>query len=81
MIAWLFDQGHAADIILAVLAIEAAWLKSRGWTLASLLGLLGPAALIVIGLRGAMTDAHWLWIAVPLALSLPLHLFDLSQRR
>ncbi len=81
MIAWLFEQGHAADIIIAVLAIEAVWLKSRGWSSASLLGLLGPAGLIVLGLRGAMTDAHWLWIAVPLSLSLPLHLLDLSQRR
>ena len=79
--SWLFASGHAADLVLAVLAIEAAWLRlGRGWGWGKLVGLLGPAALIVLGLRAALTGADWLWIALPLALSLPLHLIDLRSR-
>lgn len=77
---WLFAEGHAADIILAVLAAEAVWLKTRCWSLKAIAGLLGPAALIVLGLRAALTGADWPWIALPLALSLPLHLMDLRAR-
>ena len=77
----LFESGHAADIIFGVLAIEAAWLLlARRWSLLAVLGLLGPAALIVLGLRGALTGADWWWIALPLAASLPLHLIDLRSR-
>jgi hypothetical protein len=78
--SWLFETGHAADLILAVLAFEAAWLRGKGWRWLQLAGLLGPAALIVLGLRGALTDASWPLIALPLALSLPLHLLDLRSR-
>ena len=81
MIAQLFASGHAADIILGVLAVEAAWLKlARGWSWGQVLGLLGPAALIVLGLRAALIGADWWWIALPLAASLPLHLIDLQGR-
>ncbi|MCM8556519.1 hypothetical protein [Sphingomicrobium sediminis] len=77
----LFASGHAADIILAVLFIEAIWLWRRGWKARDLLGLLGPAALIVLGLRAALVGADWPWIAIPLALALPLHLVDLANRK
>ncbi len=78
---WLFASGHAADLILGVLMIEAAWLRiSRGWSGLAILGLLGPAALIVLGLRAALVGADWWWIALPLAASLPLHLMDLRSR-
>lgn len=80
MIASFFSSGHAADLILAVLIGEAIWLRARGWSLAEILGLLGPAALLVLGLRAALTGAAWYWIAAPLALSLPLHLMDLKTR-
>ena len=76
----LFDSGHAADIVLAVLLVEAVWLRGRGWAIADLLGLLGPAALIVLGLRAALVGSPWYWVALPLALSLPLHLLDLKRR-
>jgi hypothetical protein len=76
-----FASGHAADVILAVLAAEAAWLRwRRGWGWGEVLGLLGPAALIVLGLRAALTGAAWWWIALPLGASLPLHLMDLGSR-
>jgi hypothetical protein len=77
----LFERGHAADLILAVLAAETLWLRSaRGWGWGAIAGLLGPAALIVLGLRAALTGAAWWWIALPLAASLPLHLMDLRSR-
>lgn len=77
----LFDSGHAADVILGVLAIEAVWLRAaKGWSARAIAGLLGPAALIVLGLRAAMVGAEWWWIALPLAASLPLHLMDLKTR-
>jgi hypothetical protein len=81
MMEWLFASGHAADLILGVLGIEAVWLRAaRGWRWSAILGLLGPAALIVLGLRAALVGADWWWIALPLGLSLPLHLLDLRAR-
>jgi len=77
----LFQSGHAADVILGVLAIEALWLRiAGGWRWTAIFGLLGPAALIVLGLRAALVGAAWWWIALPLAASLPLHLMDLRTR-
>lgn len=77
----LFDHGHAADVILVVLAIEVVWLRDyRRWSWGEILGLIGPAALIVLGLRAAMVGADWWWIALPLAASLPLHLLDVRRR-
>ncbi|KPF62100.1 hypothetical protein IP79_14250 [Porphyrobacter sp. AAP60] len=78
---WLFASGHAADLILGVLVIEAAWLRlARGWGWGAVLALLGPAALIVLGLRAALVGADWWWVALPLAASLPVHLIDLRSR-
>lgn len=81
MIASLFASGHAADIVLAVLLLEGAWLRlARGWRVLEVAALLGPAVLIVLGLRAALVGAAWWWIALPLAASLPLHLLDLRAR-
>ena len=77
---WLFESGHAADVVLAVLAAEAVLLRLRGWRVAELAGLLGPAALIVLGLRAALVGADWYWVALPVALAFPLHLLDLRAR-
>ncbi len=76
----LFASGHAADIVLGVLALEAMLLATRGWKASAILGLLGPAALIVLGLRAALTGAEWYWVALPVALSFPLHMLDLRLR-
>ncbi|UAB78007.1 hypothetical protein INR77_14775 [Erythrobacter sp. SCSIO 43205] len=78
--ASFFASGHAADLVLAVLALEAVWLKTRGWALATIIGLVGPAVFIVLALRAALVGAGWEWVAVLLALSLPLHLMDLRAR-
>lgn len=76
----LFESGHAADVVLLVLALEAVLLRRRGWQIVELAGLLGPAALIVLGLRAALVDADWYWVALPVALAFPLHLIDLRIR-
>lgn len=79
--AWLFASGHAADIVLAVMAIEFAWLTGRrGWGLSDALLRLGPGALMLLALRGALVGLDWRWIAVPLLLSFPIHLADLGRR-
>lgn len=80
MLEALFASGHAADVILAALLIEGLWLRARGWRAAVLVPMLLPAALIVLGLRAALVDAPWPWIALPLALSFPAHLLDLRGR-
>ncbi|MEL7198630.1 MAG: hypothetical protein AAGL10_09970 [Pseudomonadota bacterium] len=80
-IGWLFDRGHAADIILAVLMVEALVLRTRCWEWRPIFALLGTAALIVLGLRAALVGAEWYWIALPLALSFPLHIADVRWRQ
>ena len=76
----LFASGHAADVMLAVLAAEALWLRTRSWLWRDLIPMLLPAALIVLGLRAALVGAVWPMIALPLALSFPVHLMDLRSR-
>lgn len=81
MIETFFARGHAADLVLAVLALEAVWLRfAKHWSAARILGLIGPAVFIVLALRAALVGAGWEWVAVLLALSLPLHLMDLRVR-
>lgn len=76
----LFASGHAADIVLAALLVEGIWLALRGWPLRTLMTMLLPAALIVLGLRAALIGAAWPWISLPIALSFPVHLADVISR-
>lgn len=80
MIESFFASGHAADLVLAVLAIEAVWLRMRGWAVVKVVGLIAPAVFIVLALRAALVGAAWWWVAGLLALSLPVHLMDLKAR-
>lgn len=75
-----FASGHAADLILLVLAAEFAWLVMRGTRAIDAALVLGPAVFIVLALRGALTGADWPMIALPLMLSFPVHLADLKRR-
>lgn len=78
--AWLFASGHAVDVVLAVIAGEAAMLtRSRGWRPTDALLRLLPGALMLVALRGALTGEDWRWIALPLLLSFPIHLADLAS--
>ena len=75
------SSGLAIDVVLAVLAIELVILWRKGWRFADAFLLLLPAALMLIALRAALLDAHWVWVVVPLAIALPAHLADLYIRR
>lgn len=77
---WWFASGYAADFVLAVVAVELLWLIRRGWRPMDAFLRLGPGALMLVALRGALTGVDWWWIALPLALSLPVHLADLRRR-
>ncbi|WP_373472861.1 hypothetical protein [Sphingorhabdus lacus] len=76
-----FASGRAVDVVLAVLAIEAIWLKYRGGSWLSIGSALIPAVLMMIALRSALTGMAWPYISIPLALAFPVHIFDLRQRR
>ena len=79
--AALFASGHAADIVLIVMAIEAiaiACFTRLG--IGAIVAAALPGALIVVALRGALLGAGWPAIALPLALSWPAHLWDMRLR-
>ncbi len=77
---WLFASGHAVDIVLAVLVTEAVWLAARGRRVSDIALLMLPAVAILLALRAALVGAAWPLIALPLALSFPVHLADLRRR-
>jgi hypothetical protein len=76
-----FTSGHAVDVVLAVLAVEAIWLKARGQAWADIIPALLPAVLMMIALRAALTGMAWPFVSIPLALAFPVHLYDLKRRR
>lgn len=78
---WLIRSGHAVDLILVVMLAEALWLhlRRKAPLLDVALALL-PGALILLAARAALTGADWPMIALPLALSFPVHLADLRRR-
>ncbi|MEM7703798.1 MAG: hypothetical protein AAF251_17820 [Pseudomonadota bacterium] len=80
MIQELFDNGYAAGFVLFILALEAAWLASHGWGWLRILQALGPAVFIVLAVWAALVGASWHWVALALAASFPLHLFDIRYR-
>jgi multidrug transporter EmrE-like cation transporter len=75
-----FASGHAVDVVLAVLLVEALWLRRRGQRWADIMPALLPAVLMMIGLRAALTGMHWAFVSIPLALAFPVHLYDLGRR-
>lgn len=75
-----FDSGHAADLVILVLALEALWLARLGWSWARITRTLGAAVFIVLGARAALVGASWHWVALALAASFPLHLLDIRDR-
>lgn len=70
------------DVVLAVIAAEFVYLVGRsGWSARAALLRLMPGVLMLVALRAALTGADWLWIALPLLLSFPVHLADLRAWR
>jgi hypothetical protein len=78
---WLFASGHAVDVVLAFMLLEGIWLVARRWSALTVALMLAPGALMMLALRAALTGMPWYWTAVPLTVSLPLHLADLRHRR
>lgn len=76
-----FASGRAVDVVLAVLFVEALWLKWRGQRWADIVPALLPAVLMMLGLRAALTGMAWPFISLPLALAFPVHIYDLRRRR
>lgn len=77
---WLFASGHAVDIILLVLVIEYVWIvRGAKWRARDAFFRLAPGALMMLGLRAALTGQDWRWVALPLLLSFPAHLADLAR--
>jgi hypothetical protein len=76
-----FASGRAVDVVLAVLAIEALWLKWRGRSSIAIAAALIPAVLMMIALRAALTNMPWPFISIPLALAFPVHIYDLKRRK
>ena len=77
----LFSSGHAVDIVLAIIVVEFVWLTARGRSAVAVALLLLPAVFMLLALRAALTGLDWYWVAIPLAVSLPLHLADLRHRK
>ncbi len=76
-----FSSGRAVDVVLAVLAFEMLWLKWRGNAWSGILAALVPAVLMMIALRAGLTGLSWPYVALPLAASFPVHVYDLYRRR
>ncbi len=76
-----FDSGRAVDLVLLIMLAEGVYLWSRKRARAAdiMLALL-PGALILLGVRAALTGGAWWQVALPLALSLPVHLADIRRR-
>ncbi len=87
MIDYLFQRGGAVDVILVVIALECAFLywRSRSGRRpgapVDLALAVAPGVCLLLALRGALTQASWVWIAAWLALSFPIHVADLLRRR
>ena len=76
-----FASGHAVDVVLVVLAVEAVWLKLRGAGWADIISALLPAVLMMLALRAALIGMAWPFVSIPLALAFPVHLYDLYRRK
>ena len=82
----LFASGRVVDLILGLMALEAAALAlyrmrtGRGLGIPRFAGFLLSGAFLMLALRGALVDAWWGWIALCLGASLVAHLADLRQR-
>jgi hypothetical protein len=83
----LFTSGRGVDIALGFIALEFTVLflrapnESRSKTAFNLVLALGPGVCLMLALRCALTQAHVVWVAFWLAMSLPLHIADIVRRK
>jgi hypothetical protein len=82
----LFSSGRIADLILALMMLEALILVvlaarvSRGIAMLDVLWNILAGAGLMLALRGALVGLHWGWIATPLLLALGFHGVDVWRR-
>lgn len=76
-----FTSGHAVDLVLAVMAVEAIVLIALKCAPKTVLLMLLPGAAMMLALRAALDGAGWEWVALWLTVSLPLHLADVRHRK
>jgi hypothetical protein len=77
----LFTSGHAIDLVIAVLALEALVVRGllrrrRALPWASL----AAGLCLLLAWRFAQAGAAWLWVALPLCLAGLAHAWDLRCR-
>lgn len=86
VVSELFVGGRVADLVLAVMLVEALGLAAihrrtgRGLPPAAVLLNLAAGAALLLALRGALVGAGWGWIALALTGALVAHVADLRQR-
>lgn len=82
--AWLFASGHVVDLILLVIAAEAAVLlglrRRTGGGVPGLAAFLLSGACLLLALRVALTDGWWGWTGFWLAAAGAAHVLDLRGR-
>ncbi|MFN3350729.1 hypothetical protein [Pseudorhodoplanes sp.] len=82
----LFRSGLVADVILGVMALEAALLllyrrlTGRGPRVVDVASMLLAGGFLVLALRAALTGADWRMIGACLGAALIAHLSDLYRR-
>lgn len=81
----LFAHTHAVDFILVVIVIEVILLSAmRRYSFDRMINIafaVAPGVCLLLALRAALAMAGWIWIAIFLAASFPIHLGDLMRRR
>ena len=82
----LFLDGRIADIVLAVMVVEAfalSWYSRQRMgapTVTTILLALLPGAFLALALRAALVHAQWFWMALALVGALVTHLMDMRRR-
>ncbi len=82
----LFASGRVVDLVLVLVAVEAALLawhcrrSGRGVPVAELLACLAAGACLLLALRAALVGASWVWTAAALAGAGVAHAADLGLR-
>lgn len=82
----LFASGRIVDLVLLLVALEAALLvwhrrrSGRGVPVAEALAFLLAGACLMLALRAALMGASWEWVAAPMAGAGVAHLLDLRLR-
>ncbi len=86
VISAFFLDGSIADLVLAVMAVEAAMLialsrrSALTLSVASIMSALLPGFFLALALRAALVRAEWFWIALALVVALLTHIIDMRMR-